>query len=170
MGSGTLVGIQEYLSTAYRPDCDYVDGVLEERNLGEYDHARLQGLIIAFFFSREAALKVRCVPEQRVRISASRYRIADICLLEASAPKEQIIETPPLLCIEILSPEDTLAKHQARIDDYFSMGVPEVWVIDPKSRRGWRYTDEGSREAKDGVLRTLDGRIELPFAELCMQI
>jgi Uma2 family endonuclease len=170
MGSGTLVGIQEYLSTVYRPDRDYVDGMVEERNLGEHDHARLQYLLALYFGQREGAFRVRGATEQRVRISASRYRIPDLCLLDAAAPREQVIETPPVLCIEILSPDDTLAGVQARIDDFLSMGVPEVWVIDPKSKRGWRYTDEGSREAKGGVLRTLDGRIELPFADLCAQI
>jgi Uma2 family endonuclease len=167
MGSGTLVSFQEYLSAVYRPDCDYVDGVLEERSWGEYDHARLQALIAAYFVTREAALTVRCVTEQRVQTGASRCRIPDVCLLDAGAPREQVIETPPVLCIEILSPEDTLGRLQARIGDFLTMGVPEVWVIDPKTRRGWRYTGEGSREAKDGVLRTMDGRIELPFAGLC---
>jgi hypothetical protein len=38
----TLVSMEEYLSSSYEPDCDYVDGVLEERNLGEYDHGNLQ--------------------------------------------------------------------------------------------------------------------------------
>jgi hypothetical protein len=40
--AGSLVSIQEYLNTSYRPDRDYVDGVVLERNFGEYDHARLQ--------------------------------------------------------------------------------------------------------------------------------
>jgi hypothetical protein len=35
MAVETLVSIEEYLGTAYLPDCDYVDGSVEERNLGE---------------------------------------------------------------------------------------------------------------------------------------
>src|SRR5579875_879313 len=27
------ISVEEYLSTSYRPDCDYVDGEIEERNL-----------------------------------------------------------------------------------------------------------------------------------------
>jgi hypothetical protein len=42
MATDSLISIREYLSTSYRPDCDYVNGIIEERNLGEYDHARLQ--------------------------------------------------------------------------------------------------------------------------------
>ena len=33
----------------YRPDCDYVDGRVVERNLGERDHSKLQAAIAAYF-------------------------------------------------------------------------------------------------------------------------
>ena len=45
----TLIPIEEYLSTAYRPDCDFVDGELEERYFGEFDHSALQ-VELAFWF------------------------------------------------------------------------------------------------------------------------
>ena len=35
METGGLISVREYLSTSYRPDCDYVDGEVQERNLGE---------------------------------------------------------------------------------------------------------------------------------------
>jgi hypothetical protein len=37
-----LMSLEEYLDTVYRPDREYVDGHLERRNLGEYDHGALQ--------------------------------------------------------------------------------------------------------------------------------
>ena len=46
MATATLVSLEEYLKTSYEPDCDYVDGVLEERNLGEWNHGDLQGEIV----------------------------------------------------------------------------------------------------------------------------
>ena len=33
----TLLSIDEYLHTSYKPDVDFVDGEIEERNLGEFD-------------------------------------------------------------------------------------------------------------------------------------
>ena len=48
----TLLSINEYLRTSYKPDVDFVDGELEERNLGEYEHARLQTLLAAFFVGK----------------------------------------------------------------------------------------------------------------------
>ena len=40
--SERLVPVEEYLGTSYRPDCDYVDGRIEERNFGEYEHSKIQ--------------------------------------------------------------------------------------------------------------------------------
>ena len=50
MATGALISVSEYLSTSYSPDCDYVDGVVEERNLGEHDHARLTMKVAAYFY------------------------------------------------------------------------------------------------------------------------
>jgi hypothetical protein len=44
--SQPTISVEEYLSTSYRPDCDYVDGLVEERNLGEYDHAAVQSALL----------------------------------------------------------------------------------------------------------------------------
>ena len=40
MGTATLVPLDVYLKTSYRPDCDYVDGELEDRNSGEKDQSK----------------------------------------------------------------------------------------------------------------------------------
>jgi len=42
---------------------------------------------------------------------------------------------------------------QQRIDDYLNFGVAYVWVINPRSRRAWAYSKDGSREIFDGFLR-----------------
>jgi len=103
---------------------------------------------------------------QRVQVTPSRFRIPDVCLLAADAPDEQIITHPPFLCIEILSKDDTVSSTVERLDDFLGMGVPNIWLIDPKNRRGYRYTSEGLLEAKDGVLRSSVEAVALPLAEL----
>jgi Uma2 family endonuclease len=153
MSVATQISIEEYLGTVYRPDCDYVDGVVEERNLGEYDHSNLQGALIAFFRTRGKRLGIRALPEQRVQVSATRFRIPDVCLLSREHPIEQIVHRPPLLVIEVLSPEDRVRNTQIRVDDFLKMGAPEVWVIDPQDARAWVHTAAGVSEAPGGVLR-----------------
>ncbi len=51
MASRTLISVEEYLRTSYRPDCDYVDGEVLERNVGELDHSWLQTALSAYLFA-----------------------------------------------------------------------------------------------------------------------
>ena len=166
MSTATLVSVDEYLATSYRPDCDFVDGELIERNLGTKDHGKLQRRVLIWFENRRRELALTTFPEQRVRISARRYRIPDVCVVPLPEPDEQIFTQPPYICIEVLSPDDSFSKYQERLDDYIAMGVPNIWVLDPPSRRGWSIAREGHFEALDGILRTNDGRVVMPVAEL----
>jgi Uma2 family endonuclease len=122
----TLISIDEYLNTSYDPDCDYIDGLLEERNSGKGDHSRLQIALGAYLFTREKLWGIRAVTEQRVRVAGGRVRISDICVLLAGQPREQVIGVPPFLCVEILSPDDSLSSMMARVDDYLEFGVANV--------------------------------------------
>jgi Uma2 family endonuclease len=166
MSTAALVSPREYLATTYHPDCDYVDGVLVERNVGQKDHSKLQGEVFAWFRSRRQALGLAAFVEQRIQVKPRRYRVPDLCVVPLPEPAEQIFTRAPYICIEILLPEDTFPKLQERFDDYLHKGVANIWVLDPVSRRGWRVTREGHFEALDGTLRTSEGAVVLPIAEL----
>lgn len=166
MAVATQASVEGYLSTTYRPDCDYVDGEVVERTLGEYNHARTQGLTVSTLMLQEREWGITVLSEQRVQVRAERYRVPDVCVLGPDAPKEQIITRPPFLCIEILSSDDYMGRVMERIEDYFAMGVPHVWVIDPWRRRGYHYTPEGMHEAKGGVLRTSNPHLAVPLASV----
>lgn len=143
MASSILVSVEEYLRTAYRPDCDFVDGRIEERNVGEHDHAALQAALILWFGQRQQEWNIEVLPEQRVQISPNRFRVPDVCLVSLDQPVEQILTKPPLVCIEILSPEDTMRRMQERIEDYRRFGVPNIWVLDPGTKRGYDCSHSG---------------------------
>jgi Uma2 family endonuclease len=163
MATSSLVSVSEYLSTSYRPDCDYVDGVVLERNLGEYDHARLQLEVAAYFHARRKEWGIRVVPEQRVQVSPTRFRVPDVCVV-LGEPPEQIFKTPPFICIEILSKDDRLSGMQDRIADYLNFGVRYVWVIDPRTRKAWRCTMGAISEVSE--LRTENPEIVVPLDAL----
>jgi Uma2 family endonuclease len=78
----------------------------------------------------------------------------------------RILREPPLLCVEILSPEDRMVKVQAGVEDYPDFGVPCVWIVNPETRQGFVRTADGMVEAKDGVLRVPGTAIAVPLAEL----
>ena len=71
-----------------------------------------------------------------------------------------------LLIVEILSRDDRAEDLQEKIDDYLEFGIPHIWVVNPRSRRGYVHTPEGSYEAKDGILGTAASSIELPLSKV----
>jgi|HubBroStandDraft_5_1064220.scaffolds.fasta_scaffold181508_2 Uma2 family endonuclease len=166
MAAATQISVAEYLNTTYRPDRDYVDGEVLERNLGERDHSQPQALIAAYFLARRKEWGLWALTEQRVQVTPNRFRIPDVCVLHADAPYEQVVSVPPLICIEILSKDDSFASIVDRLDDYLAMGVANVWVIDPRLRRGYRYTAEGFYGSKDSVLRTSNSEFAVPLTAI----
>ncbi|HEY1937468.1 MAG TPA: Uma2 family endonuclease [Candidatus Angelobacter sp.] len=162
MASSTLVAVGDYLKTTYRPDCDYVDGKLEERNVGEHDHAALQAALILWFGQRQQEWNIEVLPEQRIKISATRFRVPDVCLVSLDRPVEQILTKPPLACIEILSPEDTLRRMQERIDDYRRFGVANIWILDPATQRGYDCQASGFLDATEFKIANTQIRLVLP--------
>jgi Uma2 family endonuclease len=165
MAATALVPVKEYLDTAYQPDCDYLEGMLLERNVGELSHSDAQSACLfyvrTFFKDYWAGVKVR------VQVQHERFRVPDVAIVRGGRPSGRILKTAPLVAIEVLSPSDRMHEMQERIDDYVAFGVSAVWVLDPESKRGFVYTSEGSREAKDGVLWTpADAELTVPLASV----
>jgi Uma2 family endonuclease len=166
MASRTLISVEEYLRTSYRPDRDYVDGEVVERNVGELDHSTLQKKIILYLGIREAELGISVYPEQRVQVSKTRFRIPDVCVT-LGTPTEQILTHPPFICIEILSPEDRWPRMQQRIDDYLGMGVPYVWVLDPGTKTAYSASPAQRTQRVTGdVLTAQNPSVVLPLSEI----
>src|ERR1700732_556782 len=118
MPTSVMVSVEEYLNTSDHPDCDYVDGRVVERNLGELDHSDLQTEIAVYFRLRRKQWQVHAFVEQRVQVSATLFRVPDICVLVGDFPTEQIFRTPSFLAIEVLSKKDRKREVQEKIDDY----------------------------------------------------
>ena len=135
MESATLISLEEYLATSYRPDREYIDGELKERNAGKWDHARVQFLLAAWFAQHERAWDVLGSTEQRTFVAGTRVRIPDV-VLTARVQNPPVIVDPPVLVVEILSPDDTYTDTEERAADYLRIGVRMVWVIDPETRSG----------------------------------
>jgi Uma2 family endonuclease len=168
MPAATLISLEKYLKSSYEPDCDYVDGVLEERNLGEFDHSNLQTALAVYMRVRAKRWNVRVCTELRVRVSATRVRVPDICVIDRDPPVEQVPSRPPLLCIEVRSPEDRWKRVEIRIEDFLAMGVPCVWVFDPTERKVYEYTPVGRRLVTEETLEAPPISIHLPdlYADL----
>jgi Uma2 family endonuclease len=88
--------------------------------------------------------------------SPTRVRIPDL-LLTTLKPHPEVLIEPPVLAVELLSPEGSYAETRARASDYFHMGVPAVWIVDPRVRAGRWST---------GGVWTKSDRLEVPGAQI----
>ena len=131
------VTVSDYLHTSYSPDCDYVDGEVQERNVGELDHAEVQSALVQWFRNHGKEWNIRAFTELRMQITSTRFRVADVCLIPRDEHPDQILLRPPIAIVEVLSPEDRVSRYQQRFADYRQMGVAHIWVVDPKTRRGY---------------------------------
>ena len=166
MTAATQISVDEYLATAYHPDCDYVDGEVLERNVGEREHSYVQKRLTMILGLLEAQLDISVWPEVRVQISPSRYRVPDLCLYRGPGPDDPVFREPPFLCVEILSPEDRMSRMEDKLRDYFSSGVELAWVIDPVRRTASIHTRAGSENVLDGYLRAPNPVIAVAMTEI----
>jgi Uma2 family endonuclease len=164
------VPVEEYLATSYRPDCDYVDGEIEERNVGEKDHSILQQALIFWFRTNRSAWGIEVFPELRVQVAPLRYRVPDITVVAAGVQWQRILRTPALLCIEILSPEDRLSKIRQRVDDYLEAGTQNVWIVDPGLRKAYVCSKTGFQEPEGGILEVQGTPIRVVLSELFAEL
>ncbi len=99
-------------------------------------------------------------------MSRSVVRIPDICLVDP-ADENEVTQTPPALCIEILSPEDRWSRVQNRLMDFLNFGVPTIWVVDPYSRQGWIATRSNPATlVEDGKLRCAELNLEVELRDI----
>jgi Uma2 family endonuclease len=154
MATAALISVQEYLATSWRPDRDFVDGEVRERTMGEFSQGRMRGRIVVWLSPRERAWRFRAVPEVRLQISTSRFRIPDVMLVSADAPREEIVRTAPLVCIEILSRSNTVRDmfSKTRIDTGSELQqsvlphlVAQCIAADSQRPRGLRLVSVGAR-------------------------
>jgi len=161
-----MVTVQEYLTTSYEADREYVDGELLERHSGEQPHSSAHAAMGFLLFQQEAQAGVRVLMSQRVQVGPTRFRVPDVCVLLASDPRDPIVKNAPFLCVEILDRNDTVTRLNDKLSDYFHMGVRYVWAIDPPTRRAFCYTPGKMHEVLDGVLRTSSPDVAVPLAEV----
>jgi Uma2 family endonuclease len=128
---------------------EVVDGViLEKPTMGAYENslASLLGLQLAQFldpirFGRawvEMVFDFRPVFDRQRRpdvafISSERWPV------DRPVPQTAAWKIVPELAIEIVSPTNPAGEMDAKVEEYFFVGVSKVWVVYPKTRRIYVY-------------------------------
>ena len=146
MGSPALspnpvMSVEEYLHTSFEgSDCEYLDGEIVERNMGNTSHGRTQ-LTLGFLFRlEEKRTGLFVVTEVRQRVTPSRFRIPDVAVF-LGRPAEEVPPNPPYVAIEILSPDDRANYLIPKLAEYRRWGVANIWVVDPDAKRLFVFND-----------------------------
>jgi Uma2 family endonuclease len=159
----TLVSVEEYLSTSYDPDMEFVDGALVERNMGDWLHARVQSRILVALSKKYPHLSA--VVELRSRTANTRYRIPDVSVLLAPPSTEYMLDTA-FLVVEVLSKRDVMSGVIAKLKEYAAKGVANIWLIDPRLQLMWVYRPPALVEIEGDTIATADSSVELSRAEI----
>jgi Uma2 family endonuclease len=164
------VSVQEYLSMEFEHDCEYVDGVIEERDLGEFEHAYVQGILITLFNNKRREWGVYALPEQRVQTKKTHFRVPDVTILREGTRREPILTHPPLLVIEVQSPDQPMRRTSDKAAEYRDFGIEHVWVVDPYARVGYRGTPQGLELVRTGELSIPGSPIRIVLDELFSEL
>lgn len=160
-----LIKVREYLRTSYSPDCEYVDGRIVERCVGEKAHSLLLGYLAFLFMAHRDEWQVEVFMTLRTKVLSTRIRVPDIVAVRAGVVFGPILDVPPLIAIEILGSEDTLSELQEKIDDYLAFGTENMWILDPIRRRAWTADAEGLHVVESGVLSVAGMPIRVVLSE-----
>ncbi len=164
MASTTQIPVEIYLHTSYEPDAEYIDGEIEARPMGEDSHSAWQIAIAYWFRTHADRWNIRVRPELRVQTGATRFRVPDVAILDASLKKEPIATHAPLAVFEILSPEDYYKRLMRKLGEYAQMGIPAIWVVDPETGVFEQFEDGGLHRRQEFSLP--ERGIEFRFEEI----
>jgi Uma2 family endonuclease len=165
MAAGSMiVPVEEYLSTTYRPNCEYIDGVLRPKPMPTRKHGLMQTWLAELI--RRAFREFEAASEVTVRINASRYLVPDLIVQRRDRIQDPYPTEPVHLCVEVLSPDDRISEVFAKCEDYHAWGVVTTWIVDPEALRCWVYRNgERPHEVAEAGSLTAEG-IVISVAEL----
>jgi Uma2 family endonuclease len=163
VATGTLISVEEYLSTSYSPDMEYVDGVLVEINVGDPTHGAAQRNICAAVRYRYP--QVRAYPEVRSRTRETRFRLPDVAI-SINRETGRYLADPPFVAIEILSEDDRMSRVIEKLKEYAAWGVQNIWLFDPRTRAMFDFRDGVLREITADTISTESPKLEFTRDEI----
>ena len=165
-----LVSVDEYLSTSYEYDPDFVDGVLVERGAPTVPHSLLQAILCGYLLAPQDQYGFNVLPSVRTQIVArTRYRVPDLVLCPRPLPR-RIVDATPVAVIDILSPDDRVADTLERFRDYAHIGVQSLVLMDPERHVAYRFENGSLIEGPLTQLGTIPFDSEAIFAQLRSEI
>jgi Uma2 family endonuclease len=136
----TSITFEEYLTYDDGNGSHYelVDGKLELRNPPTIEHF----LIVDFLDTaleaeiKRCSLPWLCFRESGVRTGRNKSRLTDLCVVTLEQAREllnasAVFQSPPLLIVEVVSPESVKRDYRYKRSEYAALEVLEYWIVDP---------------------------------------
>jgi len=150
-----------------KPAFEYWHGAAVQKPMPTVLHGLVQAILVMLL--EKAGWNT--ASEVRLKVVAEAEPIPDLIAVRGKF-KGRYPTAAPTLCIEILSPRDTLAQTLDKANTYIHWGSQCVWIIDPEKRTAWSVSREGADTPTwippGGILRIEETTIALPvlFAEV----
>jgi Uma2 family endonuclease len=144
MATKAQITAEQYLHMTFEYDAEFVRGEVIERALPDILHSMAQFRVSMRFAEAERDHRLFTCLGVRMRLAEDLYRVADVAAL-SSRPLEDYPERPPLVLAEIIAPGDRHHDLMEKLEEYRVWGVPNIWVVDPISKRLSLYTESGLR-------------------------
>ncbi len=134
------LSFEEYLTYDDGTDTRYelVDGQLEPMNPPTFRHLLIAKFVEQLFDSEIArlALPWLCFREAGVRTGWRKSRLTDVYVVTADQiagmmDQSAVCQTPPLLVVEVVSPDSIKRDYRAKRSEYAALEIPEYWIVDP---------------------------------------
>jgi Uma2 family endonuclease len=118
---------------------EVVNGEIVKMPPDKWNHTRVVEALARQFIAQlnaEATHVVTSVFGLVVRSEPLALRVPDLAIFHADRVVERdgYIHSAPELVVEVLSPANTRSERAAKLQDYESLGVPEVWVVSPEAQ------------------------------------
>ena len=135
MATGTQIPVEQYLSTDYEREPEYIHGEVVERPMPNLIHS-----IVQEFLTVRLHPVGQCCPGLRLRLAKDVFLVPDLSVFVTSRPTEMVPSTPPDIVVEIVSPDQRYPQFLEKLDECSRWGVPHIWVIEPQMQRFQVYT------------------------------
>jgi Uma2 family endonuclease len=168
MATQLLVSPQEYLATTYTDlDREYVHGEILERSMPTFLHGKVQAMLCILFGAIRKLHSLEIVTEVRHALQPNAlYRIPDVAVFAGQLPVGPYPSTPPLVAIEIASPDDRLSETLQKFEEYLAWGIANIWLIDPEAKKLYIYDATGLHPVQSLPLPQYDFAITLADLDL----
>src|SRR6266853_1121207 len=126
MATSTRVSLEEYFRTHYDPECELIDGELRPKPMPTGPHSEMQYQVIMLLSAYKQLGVGRVLPELSLLLPGDAVLIPDVVFSRPGQPYDEhgVLNTPPLLCIEVVSPSQSFGELYQKRLSYLRWGVP----------------------------------------------